>query len=162
MRAPELIRKTRDGVPLEEAEIRFMVFGALVGAVTEAQIGAWLMAITLRGLSRAETLSLAQVFLESGRRLDLSFLPGITVDKRIYAIRDTTATVESLPLIASSIMSKKLAAGADAFVFDVKFGRGAIMKEPAAARELAELLNELARRAGKRSTAFLTSMEQPL
>jgi pyrimidine-nucleoside phosphorylase len=238
-----LIRKTRDGVPLDEPELRFMVFGALIGALTEAQIGAWLMAITLRGLTEPETFALTQAFVDSGRCLDLAGIPGVTVDKHstggvgdkttlvvvplvaaagvtvlklsgrglgftggtldkleaipgfrtdldeetllrqareiscaiaapsaelapadkiIYGIRDTTATVESLPLIASSVMSKKLAAGAAAFVFDVKFGRGAIMKDPDGARALALLLNELAVRAGKRSVALLTSMEQPL
>jgi pyrimidine-nucleoside phosphorylase len=83
-------------------------------------------------------------------------------DKRIYAIRDTTATVESLPLIASSVLSKKLAAGAAAFVFDVKCGRGAMLPDESEATALAALLNDLALRAGRCSTALLTSMEQPL
>lgn len=83
-------------------------------------------------------------------------------DKKIYALRDKTATIASIPLIVSSILSKKLAGGADAFVFDVKFGDGAFMKRIEDARALAEGLVRTAKLAGKRAVAVLSSMEQPL
>ncbi|WP_069384074.1 thymidine phosphorylase [Halomonas caseinilytica] len=83
-------------------------------------------------------------------------------DKRLYAIRDVTATVESLPLIVSSILGKKLACGLDALVMDVKVGSGAFMPTPEASRELAETIAEVASRAGTPTTALLTDMSQPL
>lgn len=105
-------------------------------------------------------------FIELVRKNNICFI-GQTkeicpADKKIYALRDVTATVESLPLICASIMSKKLAEGIDGLVLDVKYGSGAFMKTPQLAEELAVNLMNIAKGYGKKVTSLLTNMDQPL
>jgi pyrimidine-nucleoside phosphorylase len=242
MHATEIIRKKRDGEELTAAEIAFVIQAGLTGEMTEAQLGAFLMAIYWRGMTEAETCALALEMAHSGEMLDLSVLPntvdkhstggvgdkttmivaplaaaagvpvaklsgralghtsgtidrleaipglrtdlgmeklidqvqriGLAVgaqtadlapaDKKLYAMRDSTATVESAPLIAASVMSKKLAGGAQNILLDVKCGRGAFMQDLAQAQELSELMVAIGKGAGRRTRALITAMDEPL
>jgi pyrimidine-nucleoside phosphorylase len=242
-RAIDVIRKKRDGIELSPAEIESLVNAYTRGDIPDYQVSAWLMAVVLRGMTRAETAALTDAMLHSGEVLDLSSLPARKVDKhstggvgdktslvlaplvaaagiavpmisgrglghtggtldklesipgfnvnlpiadfrrvletcgcamigqtpqiapadrKLYALRDVTGTVESPYLICASIMSKKLAEGIDALVLDVKTGSGAFMKSEKDAVLLAELMVETGERMGKHVIALITDMDQPL
>jgi len=243
MRAVDVIVRKRDGHALDPAELGFIVDGVIGGTIPDYQVSALLMAMFLRGLTPGETVSLTEAMAGSGRRMDLSFLPGTKVgkhstggvgdktsivviplvaacgvpamkssgralghtggtldklesipgfqttlesgalrailqdlqcafvgqsadiapaDKKLYALRDVTGTVESIPLIASSIMSKKICEGSDALVLDVKVGAGAFMKTLDQARPLARTMVSIGTRVGLRTEALLTDMDAPL
>ena len=242
-RAIDVIRKKRDGGELSRGEIESLIGAYTRGDIPDYQVSAWLMAVVLRGMTRAETAVLTDAMLRSGEVLDLSFLPmkkvdkhstggvgdktslvlaplvaaaGLAVpmisgrglghtggtldklesipgfnvnlqvsqfrsvletcgcamigqtaeiapaDRKLYALRDVTGTVESPYLICASIMSKKLAEGIDALVLDVKTGSGAFMKSEDDAAFLAELMVETGERMGKQVVALITDMDQPL
>ena len=242
-RAIDVIRKKRDSVELSRAEIESLVNAYTRDEIPDYQVSAWLMAVVLRGMTRAETAALTEAMLHSGEVLDLSSLaprkvdkhstggvgdktslvlapvvaaaglavpmisgrglghtggtldkleaiPGFNVnlpvarfrqvleacgcamigqtaeiapaDRKLYALRDVTGTVESPYLICASIMSKKLAEGIDALVLDVKTGSGAFMKSDKDAAFLAELMVETGERMGKKMVALITDMDQPL
>jgi pyrimidine-nucleoside phosphorylase len=242
-RAIDVIRKKRDGIELSRHEIQDLISAYTRDEIPDYQVSAWLMAVVLRGMTRAETASLTDAMLRSGEVLDLSPLPARKVDKhstggvgdktslvlaplaaaagvavpmisgrglghtggtldkleaipgfnvnlpiaefrrvlktcgcamigqtaeiapadrKLYALRDVTGTVESPYLICASIMSKKLAEGLDALVLDVKTGSGAFMKNENDAAFLAELMVETGERMGKQIVALITDMDQPL
>ena len=242
-RAVDAIRKKRDAQEHTREEIEQLVSSYTRGEIPDYQVAAWLMAVVLKGMTRAETAALTEAMLRSGEVLDLSSLPGVKVDKhstggvgdktslvlapvaaaggllvpmisgrglghtggtldkleaipgfnvnlvlpeflrvlrqcgcaivgqtpeiapadrKLYALRDVTATVDSPSLICASIMSKKLAEGIDALLLDVKSGSGAFMKKREDAAFLAELMVETGQRMGKKVVALLTNMDQPL
>ncbi len=243
MRVVDLIRRKRDSGELTREEIEFLIAGYTRNEIPDYQMSAWLMAVLLKGMSRAEIAALTDVMLHSGEVLNFSDLPAKKVDKhstggvgdktslviapvaaaggllvpmisgrglghsggtldklesipgfnvnltlaefrrvlatcgcaligqtaeiapadkKIYALRDVTSTVESPALICASIMSKKLAEGIEALVLDVKTGSGAFMKKEEDAAHLAELMVETGQRMGKKVVALLTDMDQPL
>lgn len=241
----EIIRKKRDGESLGEAEIRFFVDGITGGAVSDAQIAAFGMAIYFNDMALTETVALTLAMRDSGKVLrwddlaldgpvvdkhstggigdlvsllvapmvaacggivpmiagrglghtggtldKLDAIPGYDstpdlatfrrvvqqyrcaiigqtgelapADKRFYATRDVTATVDSIPLITASILSKKLAAGAQTLVMDVKTGNGAFMSSLASAKKLADSIVRVGNGAGLNTVALITDMNQSL
>jgi thymidine phosphorylase len=242
MDARAIIARKRDGEGLSRAEIQWFAQGLAGGAVTDAQAGAFAMAVLLNGMDEAERVALtlamrdsgdvqiwdlpgpvldkhstggvgdnvslmlapalaacgAYVPMISGRGLGhtggtldkLDAIPGyksevpvkdmrrITrevgcaivgatgdiapADKRLYAVRDVTGTVESIDLITASILSKKLAAGLEGLVLDVKTGNGAFISDPVEAARLARALVDVANGAGCKTTALITDMNEPL
>ncbi len=118
---------------------------------------------SIEGFNTSMTL---KDFIKQVKKINIALVGQMTdlayADKILYSIRDVTGTVESIPLIASSIMSKKLASGADKIVIDVKVGKGALMKDVESATKLANLMIKIGTNYNKKVTCVLSNMEQPL
>jgi pyrimidine-nucleoside phosphorylase len=243
MNANEIIRRKREGIPLDGSELRFLVDGYLASRIPDYQIAAFLMATAIRGMTVDETVALTRIMMESGRVFDFSMVPvplvdkhstggvgdkisiplvpiavecGLSVpmisgralghtggtldklesipgmrtaltpreferrvielgacfggqtedivpaDRALYALRDATGTVESIPLIVSSILSKKFSEGIGGVVIDVKCGRGAFMRTPVDAHDLASALETAGEAMGVPVRTVITSMDEPL
>ncbi|WP_411335985.1 pyrimidine-nucleoside phosphorylase [Ruminococcus gauvreauii] len=151
----------------------------LIAAPIAAACGVRIAKMSGRGLGhtggtvdKLEAIPGYQTSIERTRFIEIVKRHGLSVigqsgnlapaDKKIYALRDVTATVESIPLIAASIMSKKLAAGSDCILLDVKVGSGAFMKNAEDAIALAQKMSAIGERAGRRVTALITDMDLPL
>ena len=151
----------------------------LILAPLVASVGVPVVKMSGRGLGfsggtidKLESIPGFQVDVTEEKALQFAKESGIVVmsqtddltpaDKKLYAMRDVTGTVDSIPLIAASIMSKKIAAGADGIVLDVKCGSGAFMKDLESAEKLAETMASMGRHVGRKVTAVISGMDQPL
>ncbi len=178
IRVPELIERKRDGGELSAEELAELMLGYAEGLIPDYQLAAFCMAVFFRGLTSAETYAMTDALIRTGETVDLHGALGrkvvdkhstggatanlVPADKKLYALRDVTATVDNYSLIAASIMSKKIAGGADAIVLDVKVGDGAFMKARADAERLADVMIDLGRRAGREVVAVISDMDEPL
>src|SRR5207249_785643 len=152
-----LIERKRDGGALTPEEWSALVAAYTAGRVPDYQMAALLMAVLLRGLERHELAALTDAMLASGQRPEIA-----PADGRIYALRDVTGTVEAIPLISASIMSKKLAEGLNALVLDVKRGSGAFLPALEQSLELARTMIALGEDRGCPTVALVTAMDRPL
>src|SRR6266567_3864204 len=162
MQAVELIRKKRDGRILSTAEINWLIGQYTHEQVPDYQMSAWLMAVYWRGMDARETCDLTLAMAGSGEELHVRDVVSPVVDKHSTGGVGDKVTLAVAPLIAASIMSKKLAIGASHLLLDVKAGSGAFMKTVERARELAQAMVDIGRLAGLHTVAAITAMDQPL
>jgi len=157
--AVDVIVAKRDKQELSDGQIDWVVDAYTRGVVADEQMSSLAMAILLNGMNRREISRWTAAMVASGERLDFSSLSRPTADKHSTGGVGDKITI---PLIASSIMSKKIAEGTRALVLDVKVGSGAFMKDVDSARELARTMVDLGQDAGVNTVAVLTNMQTPL